>query len=98
MWWDDGITGLQTNMQYAYMDGIGYDNDFGVNYYDEVLAHYALYYRSGWTPALDAARKLGDNWLDYPEIANGDSGWADEELEWPADIRQSRSERNRGGL
>ena len=76
LWWDNGITGLQTNVQYSYMDGFGYNTDYGVNYYDEVLAHYALYYRSGWTPARDAARKLGDNWLDYPEIANGDAGGA----------------------
>ena len=74
MWWDDGITGVQSGKQYSYMDGSGYAGDFGVNFYDEVLAHYALYYRSGWTPARDAARKIGDNWLDYPEVANGDVG------------------------
>ena len=73
-WWD-GITGVQVDKQYAYMDGLGYVGDFGPNFYDEVLAHYALYYRSGWTPARDAARKLGDNWLDYPELANGDAGF-----------------------
>ncbi|MCU1337781.1 MAG: hypothetical protein JWO19_3362 [Bryobacterales bacterium] len=76
MWWDNGITGLQTDKQYAFMDGAGYNGDFGPNYYDEVLAHYALYYRSGWAPARDAARKIGDNWLNYPEIANGDAGGA----------------------
>jgi len=76
LWWDNGITGLQINKQYSYMDGMGFNGDFGVNYYDEVLAHYALYYRSGWTPARDAARKIGDNWLDYPEVANGDAGGA----------------------
>ena len=74
LWWDDGIKGVQTDKQYSYMDGFGYVGDYGPNYYDETLAHYALYYRSGWTPARDAARKLGDNWLDYPEIANGDAG------------------------
>ena len=76
MWWDNGITAQQTDKQYSYIDGLGYAGDFGPNYYDEVLAHYALFYRSGWTPARDAARKLGDNWLDYPEIANGDAGGA----------------------
>ena len=73
-WSDDGITGVQTDKQYSFMDGFGYVGDYGPNFYDEVLAHYALYYRSGWTPARDAARKIGDNWLDYPEIANGDAG------------------------
>ena len=73
-WWDNGITGVQTDQQYAFMDGGGYVGDYGPNFYDEVLAHYALYYRSGWTPARDAARKIGDNWLDYPEIAQGDAG------------------------
>lgn len=76
MWWDNGITGVQTDQQYSYMDGFGYNGDFGVNYYDEVLAHYALYYRSGWAPARAAARKIGDHWLNYPEIANGDAGGA----------------------
>ena len=68
------MTGVQTGKPYAFMDGSGYAGDFGPNFYDEVLAHYALYYRSGWTPARDAARKIGDNWLDYPEVANGDAG------------------------
>jgi hypothetical protein len=73
LWWG-GISGAQTGKQYSYMDGSGYASDFGPNYYDETLAHYALYYRSGWTPARDAARKLGDHWMNYPEIANGDAG------------------------
>jgi len=74
LWWGTGISGQQTDKPYGFMDGFGYAGDYGPNFYDEVLAHYALYYRSGWTPARDAARKIGDNWLDYPEIANGDLG------------------------
>eukprot|EP00697_Spironema_sp_BW2_P009180 gnl/Spiro4/23995_TR11885_c0_g1_i1.p2 gnl/Spiro4/23995_TR11885_c0_g1~~gnl/Spiro4/23995_TR11885_c0_g1_i1.p2 ORF type:complete len:126 (+),score=5.14 gnl/Spiro4/23995_TR11885_c0_g1_i1:103-480(+) len=42
------------------------------NFYDEVLANYALYFRSGYGPALEAARKLGDYWLFQPQI---DEGW-----------------------
>ena len=48
LWWDDGITDVQTDKQYGFMDGFGYVGDYGPNFYDEVLAHYALYYRSGW--------------------------------------------------
>lgn len=75
LWWD-ALSGSQTAKLYSWMDGYGHAGDFGPNYYDEVLAHYALYFRSGWGPARDAARKLGDVWLDYPEIAQGDAGGA----------------------
>lgn len=70
----EGLRGPQTGKPYSWIDGFGYVGDFGPNFYDEVLANYALYFRSGWTPARDAARKLGDGWLQYPEIAQGDAG------------------------
>jgi hypothetical protein len=37
-----------------------------VNYYDNVLAHYAMYYRSGNTVYRDYARLLADNFIESP--------------------------------
>ncbi len=42
------------------------------NFYDEVAAHIAMYLRSGYQAALDAARWLGDAWASSPEM---DEGW-----------------------
>src|SRR5207302_10278269 len=55
LWWE-AVKGTQSNKPYSWMDGFGYANDFGPNYYDEALAHYALYFRSGWEPAREPAR------------------------------------------
>lgn len=66
--------------QYSYQDGYGQTGDFGINYYDEGAAHYALYLRSGWGPALDAFHKLegqdgtgNPGWFWYPDIGQGDA-------------------------
>jgi hypothetical protein len=76
-----GFTGMSCAKHIAYMDGLGYVGDNGgINFYDEALAHYALYKRSGWQPALDAFHKVegveGDatrtGWMFYPEMAAGD--------------------------
>ena len=53
--------------QYSVMDRYGYASAFGPNFYGEDLAHRALYYRSGWTPALQAARVFGDNFVNSPQ-------------------------------
>jgi hypothetical protein len=37
-----------------------------VNYYDNVLAHYAMYYRSGNTVYRDYARSLADSFIETP--------------------------------
>lgn len=37
-----------------------------INYYSNDLAHYALYYRSGWAKALNSARWLADRWYRSP--------------------------------
>jgi|GEM_PF-3482034 len=39
-----------------------------VNYYDVALAHYALYYRTGWRTARDSARWLADRWNRNPFV------------------------------
>ena len=64
----------QRAMKYGYMEGFGYTSAFGPNFYGEDLAHRALYYRSGWTPALQAARVFSDHFVTSPNIAGGDGG------------------------
>jgi len=76
LYWNGGfevVTGLQTDRQYSYMSQYWMTaaGNGSINFYDEVLANYALYYRSGWQPALDAARKVGDFWLGQPLISDG---------------------------
>jgi hypothetical protein len=41
------------------------------NYYDNVAAYYALYYRSGIDDYLTAARKLADRFWESPPIDQG---------------------------
>jgi hypothetical protein len=43
------------------------------NYYDNVAAFYALYYRSGIVDYLNAARKLADRFWECPEVDRGQS-------------------------
>jgi len=43
------------------------------NYYDNVAAFYALYYRSGIVDYLNAARKLADRFWECPEVDRGES-------------------------
>ena len=70
----EAITGVNIQKNYALLRNywISFGGNGTPNYYDEVLANYALYFRSGWKPALDAARKLGDYWLSQPLL---DDGW-----------------------
>ena len=42
-----------------------------VNYYDNVMAFYSLYYRTGLTIFRDYARTLGDRWFTMPDIDQG---------------------------
>jgi hypothetical protein len=64
----------QSGKQYSYMGGWGYASAYGANFYGEDLAHRALYYRSGWTPALQAARVMSDNYVNSPQVDGGDIG------------------------
>lgn len=42
-----------------------------INYYDNALGHYALYYRTGWKIARDSARWLADRWYRSPWALSG---------------------------
>lgn len=65
---------FQTGEQYGYAEIPGYTGALGVNFYGEDLAHRALYYRSGWKPALDAANVMSDQYVTSPYLAGGDAG------------------------
>lgn len=65
------IAGAQTAQNFGYQEGSWF-SEFGPNYYDEVLAHYAGYLRSGYTLFRDNARKVGDYWTTAPDF---DEGW-----------------------
>ena len=65
---------VQNGKQYSYASSGGYAGAFGWNFYGEDLAHRALYYRSGWTPALTAANVMSDHWATSPYTAGGDAG------------------------
>jgi hypothetical protein len=45
---------------------IGASNQSNVNFYDNALAHYRLYFQSGWYDAHVAARWLADRWMTNP--------------------------------
>jgi hypothetical protein len=57
------------------------------NYYDNVTAFYALYYRSGIVDYLNAARKLADRFFECPEVDRGESYVTSDYIEhgmWPS--------------
>jgi hypothetical protein len=70
----DGIanvsTAPQTGQQYSY-SATSWLSEFGPNYYDEVLANYAGYLRSGSSLFLSNARGIGDYWAANPELDQG---------------------------
>ena len=53
--------------------GIWIGNSSNVNFYDNVMAFYALYYRSGIDTYLNYARTLADRWWTQPWIDEGRS-------------------------
>jgi hypothetical protein len=57
--------------QYAAMWGWGLGSASPANYYDNVAAYYALYYRSGIDDYLTAARTLADRFWASPMIDQG---------------------------
>lgn len=42
-----------------------------INYYDNALGHYSLYYKTGWRVARDSARWLADRWYRSSWSASG---------------------------
>ena len=67
------FTGQQSGKTWAYLERVwmGGNGVGTANFYQETLANYSLYFRSGQQSALDAARYIADNWLDYPDFNQG---------------------------
>ncbi len=63
-------TAPQTGQQYSW-SATTWVSDAGPNYYDEVLAEYAGYLRSGLALFLNNAHSLGDYWAKNPELDEG---------------------------
>jgi hypothetical protein len=63
--------GVQNDITYAADTLINTTNNGTNYYYDEPLAGFALYYRSGWEPARTQARTLADYWLSSPWVDDG---------------------------
>ena len=66
-----GVQGVQTS-QAVSLQTYTWLSEYGPNYYDEVLAHYAGYLRSGYSLFQNNARMVGDYWASAPDI---DDGW-----------------------
>ena len=79
-WVTDTYIGAGSGLSYAYVEqggtgayGIGgwQVGNYPGNYYDNVKALYALWYRTGIDDYLVAARTLADRWWTYPGIDKG---------------------------
>jgi len=69
--WGEALGSTQeTDRQYTVVTA-GFPSDFGLSYYDEGLAHQALYLRSGSKFAYDTAKLLIRYWTWYPGFAGG---------------------------
>ena len=78
-WEDDIADGAGLEWQYAIYntaldDGAWYYQNEAPNYYDNVAAYYALYYRSGIDDYLTAARTLADRFWTAPTMDRGQAG------------------------
>lgn len=69
------ITGVNwtamTGQSYTYISGPGIGGAFGPNFYGSGLALRSFYERSGYTLALETARKMDNVWVKHPELAGG---------------------------
>ncbi len=68
-------TSSAASVSYAYMDnntiGTWINGSSNANYYDNVMAFYNLYYRSGLDDYLTYARTLADRWYTMPWFDQG---------------------------
>ena len=65
---------LQSGKSYSYVDSLGAESAFGVNFYGSGFANRAFYYRSGLKLALDTANMIDDDWVTSPELSAGWTG------------------------
>jgi hypothetical protein len=73
----DTTSGTSAGLNYAkwttFNQWTGTSNNW--NYYDNVLAYYSLYYRTGLTKYRTWARALADRWWTMPDIDGGRDQW-----------------------
>jgi len=69
-WYEVWGSTQETDRQYTVVTEI-FPSDFGLSYYDEGLAHQALYLRSGSQFAYDTAKLLIRYWAWYPGFSGG---------------------------
>jgi hypothetical protein len=64
------VTGTQTNQDYSWKEFEWFSGGGNgtINFYDEVAANYAGYFRSGYGPFRTAARQIGDVWPKMPSL------------------------------
>ena len=72
-WTNDVLAGSGLGYSDSSTYGTWAYNAAPANYYDNVAAFYALYYRSGIIDYLNAARKLADRFWTCPQIDQGNS-------------------------
>jgi hypothetical protein len=65
---------IQSGMHHSYKTSLGAQSTFGPNFYGTGFGLRALYYRSGYTPALTTANLIDDYWVRDPEICSGYCG------------------------
>jgi hypothetical protein len=70
-WMPDAPAGAGLSYTAEFYNHVWEFNSAPANYYDNVQAYYALYYRSGIDTYLAAARKLADRFWTSPEIDRG---------------------------
>lgn len=66
-----GVSWRTTEMCDDCGDWRGVLSTSNINYYDNALGHYSLYYRTGWRVARDSARWLADRWYRSSWSASG---------------------------
>ncbi len=64
-------TGVQFSTETEAQRGTWIGGSTNVNYYDNVMAFYSLYYRTGLTVYRDYARTLADRWWTHPNMDEG---------------------------
>jgi hypothetical protein len=74
-WTNDVSDGSGMSYSDNSASGIWSYNAAPANYYDNVAAFYALYYRSGIVDYLNAARKLADRFWTCPQMDRGSTYW-----------------------
>lgn len=69
-----GVTWYFEDQDLSPGDWLGGGTASFINFYDNALAHCALYFRSGWADAWTACKWMADSWYRSPNAPPGSSG------------------------